>query len=93
MIIYIDSEFKCHTENADGRRAFESDFFDGKCKTFVEGYIYVPEGETWVREDGESFNGIMIAPWKDYSILAMAQSAYEDGQINILTEVEGALGI
>lgn len=93
MKIYIDYDFKCHTEDGGTMREFEVPFFDGKSKIFVEGFRFVPQGETWTREDGTEFHGEMIAPWKDYSLLEMAQSAYEDGQNNILTEVEGALGL
>ena len=76
--IYIDSEFCCHTANPDGTfREVETDFFDGKCGTFVEGYRFVPAGETWVRSDGKVFRGEMIAPWKDYNELAAAQEQYE----------------
>ena len=78
MIIYIDDNYKCHTEPAEGLRAFELPFFEGKCKRFVEGYRYVPEGETWTREDGEVFSGEMIAPHEDYAILEAAQAIYEE---------------
>ena len=77
MKIYIDSNFKCYTASAEGRREFDAEFFDGKCKAFIEGYRYVPPGETWIRTDGVTFPGEMISPWKDYSILATAQEAYE----------------
>ena len=77
MIAYIDSEYKCHTTAAEGRRAVETDFFDNKCPAFIEGYRYIPEGETWTRSDGTVFGGEMIAPWKDSSILAAYQEQYE----------------
>ena len=77
MIAYIDSEYKCHTTAAEGRRAVETDFFDSKCPAFIEGYRYIPEGETWTRSDGTVFNGEMIAPWKDSNILAAYQEQYE----------------
>lgn len=78
MKMYIDSECRCHTSNPDGTfREVETDFFDGKCGTFVEGYRFVPTGETWVRSDGKVFRGEMIAPWKDYGELAAAQTQYE----------------
>ena len=58
MKVYIDSEFKCHTENPGNTfREMETSFFDGKCTAFIEGYILKPDGETWVREDGEVFSG------------------------------------
>lgn len=78
MKIYIDSEFKCHTTNPGGNfREVETDFFDGKCDTFIEGYRFVPAGETWVRSDGKVFRGEMIAPWQSYNDLAAAQAQYE----------------
>jgi hypothetical protein len=75
--IYLDSDFKCHV-TADGTMtAIETDFFDGKCDTFVEGYRFVPNGEAWTRPDGDVFYGEMIAPWKSYDELAGAQAQYE----------------
>lgn len=82
--IYIDDDFKCHTTNPDGtfREVVLSDsaktFFVDKCTTFIEGYLLKPEGETWVREDGEVFSGgEMITPWKNYDLLEAAQVQYE----------------
>lgn len=75
--IYIDFEFKCHTSNDGTMRVVETDFFDGKCDAFVEGYRLVPNGESWTREDGTVFHGEMIAPWKPYNELAAAQQQYE----------------
>lgn len=87
MTIYIDADFKCHTSAAEGRREFEAEFFDGKCGAFVEGYRYVPAGETWTRTDGVAFAGEMISPWKDYSILAAAQAAYEQARNESAAEI------
>lgn len=75
--IYIDSDFKCHVTDDGTLTAVETDFFDGKCDTFVEGYRFVPAGESWTRSDGKVFKGEMIAPWKPYSELAAAQAQYE----------------
>lgn len=78
MKIYIDADFKCHTTNPDGTfRERETDFFDGKCDTFIEGYRHIPSGESWTRSDGVAFQGEMIAPWKPYDQLAAAQAQYE----------------
>ena len=76
-MIYIDSEYRCYAEPAEGLAAVEVPFFEGKCRRFIEGYRYVPEGETWVREDGEVFHGEMIAPHVDYALLAAYQEQYE----------------
>ena len=77
MKIYIDSDYKCHTSDGGAMTAVEVEFFDGKCKAFIEGYRFIPEGETWIREDGVAFTGEMIAPWKDYNILMAYQEQYE----------------
>lgn len=91
MKIYIDSEFKCHTSNPDGTfREVETDFADGKCDAFIEGYRFVPAGETWVRSDGKVFRGEMIAPWRDYNELDTAQREYERER---LADAENALAI
>lgn len=76
--LYYDSEFKCHTTNPDGIfQEFETEFFDGKCDTFVGGYVFIPDDETWTREDGKTFAGRRIFPWKDYSELDAAQREHE----------------
>ena len=94
MTIYIDSDYKCHLSNDGTRRAFDMPFFDGKCTEFIEGYRYVPSGETWTRADGEVFAGEMIAPWRDYDQLCKVQLEYEVAQYEAaLSEIETALGV
>lgn len=82
MKIYINhNTFKCHTTNPDGTfLEAETDFFDGKCRQYIEGYRFVPSGESWVREDGEVFTGEMVAPWRPYEILTEFQALYEEEQ-------------
>lgn len=76
--IYIDSDYRCHTSNHDGTfREVETNFFDGKCDEFIEGYRYVPDGENWTRNDGAMFTGEMIAPAVDYEPLEIAQIQHE----------------
>lgn len=82
--IYRDSEFKCHVANDGTMIAVETDFFDGKCDTFVEGYRCIPSGESWTRSDGVVFTGEMIAPWKPYGELAAAQAQYEADQAELI---------
>ena len=97
MTIYIDSDYKCYASVADGRRAVETNFFDGKCPEWIESYRFVPEGETWTREDGEEFLGEMVTPWKDLSEAYTAQTAYLERQNAqyeaALSEIEVALGV
>ena len=86
--IYIDSDFKCHLADDGTMTAVETDFFDGKCDAFIEGYRFVPSGESWTREDGVVFNGEMISPWKDYNELDAAQREYEK---ELLAEYESLI--
>ena len=85
-MIYIDSDYKCHVSPGDGLRAVETDFFDGKTEAYIEGYRFVPAGETWVREDGEAFRGEMVSPWTDWQKLDKAQGAFERKEYGVLTK-------
>ena len=80
MTVYIDADFKCHVSDDGTMTAVETDFFDGKCAAYIEGYRYVPSGEVWTRPDGVVFHGEMVAPWKDWRQLDEAQRVYEKGQ-------------
>lgn len=96
MTIYIDSDYKCYVSAADGRRAIETEFFNGKCAEWIESYRFVPAGETWTREDGEVFTN-MTAPWKDLSEAYTAQADYAT-RLNkqyeaALTAIENALEV
>jgi hypothetical protein len=96
MTIYIDSDYKCYVSASDGRRAIEVNDFNGKCPEWIESYRFVPEGETWTREDGEVFTN-MAAPWKDLGEAYAAQTAYvaaQNAQYEAaLSEIEVALGV
>ena len=78
-IIYIDSENKCHSENDGTMVEFETDFFDDKCDTFINGY------KCEVYEDS-----INIYPCKPYRELEQAQRIYEKTQFS---EIQSALTI
>ena len=78
MIIYLDGDYKCHVASDGTMKEAETSFFDGKCKTVIEGYRYVPAGEMWTREDGMEFPGEMISPWRDYALLEEFQQQYEE---------------
>ena len=76
--IHIDSEHKCHVANDGTMVAVETDFFDGKCDAFVEGYCY---------ENGK------IYPWKSYSELDAAQREYEQEQAATNVEALKIMGV
>lgn len=95
--IYIDSEFKCHISDDGTMTVVETDFFDGKCDIFIEGYRFIPDGASWTRSDGTVFKGEMIAPWKDFRELSLAQRKYEKVLLaeyeTALSNIEAALGV
>ena len=104
MLIYIDTDYKCHTAPGPGLTAVETNYFDGKCAAYIEGYRFVPSGYTWVRSDGVIFQGEMVAPWKPWEELDAAQREYEREQYAAVTaqnaeyeaalsEIETALGV
>lgn len=90
MTIYIDPEFKCHVSDDGTMTAIDTEFFDGKCQEFIEGYRFVPEGMTWLRADWTLFEGEMICPWKPYAGLAYAQALHE---IRVREEALAVLGV
>ncbi len=91
--IYIDSEFKCHPLPGDDMVPVETNFFDSKCDAYVEGYRYIPSGETWARADGAVFYGEMIAPWKSWTELDAAQREYERQMLAEYSEALKVLGV
>lgn len=98
MKIYLDTDFHCHvSEDETTVMSAETDFFDDKCQEYIEGYRYVPEGQTWTRSDGVLFAGQMAAPWKDWRELDAAQREYERELVGeyeaALSEIEVALGV
>lgn len=102
--IYLDSNFKCHTSSTEGLTQIETNAFDGKCNVYIQGYRFIPAGQTWTRADGVVFTGEMIAPWKPWAELDTAQREYEREQYQTvaaqnteyeaaLSEIEAALGV
>lgn len=80
MKIFIDSQFRCNLSPGEGLREIETGFFDDKCTAFVQGYRYIPAGDSWIRSDGVVFTGEMIAPAENIKWLEAAQAAYEEAQ-------------
>lgn len=91
--VFLDEGYKCHAADDGMMRPVETDFFDGKCDAYIEGFRLVPEGEVWTREDGAVFRGQMISPWKDHSRLEMAQRDYERQLLAEYAEALKVLGV
>ena len=84
--IYVDSNGHCHRIDDGTMTAVETDFFIGKCDTWVEGYCYdTSKGYT------------QIYPWKPLAELDSAQREYEREMLadyeSALAEIEAALGV
>ena len=83
MKVYVDSEFHCHTSNPDGTfREVNHPFFDGKCKTSIEGYCY-----------DDSKGSPAIYPWKPYEELDNAQRQYEREKLKEYEESLKVMGV
>ena len=91
MVVYLDAYYRCYVTHGQNRVAVETDFFDGKCQAYIEGYRFVPDGETWVREDGVMFRGEMITPWKPWEELDDAQREYERQRVSEMAAENEAL--
>ena len=92
MKIYIDNNYCCHTVFAEGRIEYDVPFFNNKCKTFIEGYRFIPEGATWQRADGAIFHGEMITPAVNAAALQKAQEQYEE-DLAQMSDMQTALEI
>lgn len=91
--IYLDAEFRCHIANDGSMTPIETDFFDDKCDELVYGYRFIPAGESWTREDGEVFDGEMIAPFEDFDTLDNFQRNYEWDQMADMKQALTVLGV
>lgn len=77
MVIYLDTDYRCHLTSSPGMQAIETNVFDGKCQIYIEGHRFIPAGQSWTRSDGVVFNGEMVSAWRDISELEKAQFEYE----------------
>ena len=90
--IYVDADCKCHVTDDGIVTAVQTDFFDGKCDNFIAGYRLIPEGTSWIREDGVVIQGLTIFPWEDYQILQAYQKQYETMSAE-MADMQNALAV
>lgn len=93
MIVYVDKSHRFRTEPTDGCREMDLPFFDGKCKEFIEGHMFLFEGETWTNDEGEIFEGEMMSTWMDSAELIRLQQAYEKELIHTYEESLKTVGV
>lgn len=74
MRIYVDinNDFKCYTSNAGAMREIDLEFFDGKCKAFIEGFRCIPS------TDAAGNEICTVFAWREFSLLEEFQRQYEE---------------
>jgi len=82
--IYVDFENRCHVADDGTMTAVETDFFDGKCEAYVEGYCM---------EISEAGKIQKVYPWKPDSELETAQQIYERALIVDMRSALNKLGV
>lgn len=91
--IYLDLEYKCHSNGGEGLTAVETELFDGLCAEMIECFRFVPFGAVWTREDGKVFEGEMKSPWRSLDEADRAQRAYEKQLLAEYAEALKVLGV
>lgn len=81
MIIYIDADYRAYTEPEDGRAAVETSAFDSMPAPVIECHRYIPEGKTWISQDGLEIHGEFIQMCVSKQELDAAQREYERQQL------------
>lgn len=75
--IYIDSDYMCHLENADGRTSIETDVFDGVVDATIPYYRFIPQGEEWTDpKKGRVIHGLFIQATDSAMIDRIAQQVH-----------------
>ena len=91
--VFLDEGYKCHAADDGMMRPVETDFFDGKCDAYIEGFRLVPEGDAWIREDGTVFKGLMISPCRPFAELDALQREHERQMLAEYAEALKVLGV
>lgn len=90
MQVYLDEKYCCYVQQNEHktRTPCEVLALTGKCRTYVEGMRYVPQGAVWTRDDGVQFDGAMLTPHQPYDGLLLAQGAYEDALATLRADLQ-----
>ena len=92
MVVYIDADYRVHTESGDGRETVETTVFDGMPEPVIDCHRYVPGGRQWVRPDGVMIYGEFVQMCVSKQELDAAQRAFERQQLaDMAAELADAL--
>ena len=75
--LYLDTDFRLHIEPFEGFRSIETDKFDNYCDELTECYRYIPQGDFWVKPNGEIIYGEFIQPWCKTDKAEVIQMTYD----------------
>ena len=84
--IYIDADYMCLLENAQGRTAVETNVFDGVVNDAIPYYRYIPQEQTYTDKRGRTLHGLFIQATDSAMIDRITQSA-------IMSDMQNALSI
>ena len=93
MTYYLDADYRLHIQQEEGMIPWEDEYglFRNRSDAFIEGYRVVPQGHTWVREDGDVFEGFMMAPAVHYESLALADANQTVDDMTLALETLGVV--
>lgn len=87
--IYLDFDFICHADYAEGRTPVETAALDNVCDAALPCYIYVPEGKSYTKPNGNTVKGEFVQCFDSRAAdlirvqyeaqLAAAAAAYTEG--------------
>lgn len=84
--IYLDSDYMCHLEDAQGRTPIETDVFDGTVDGAIPYYRYIPQGEEWTNpKSGAVLHGLFIQATDSNAIDRIIQQAFFADMQNALS--------
>ena len=93
-IIYLDSEYMCHTNNDGTMRSVETDVLDNYCDNALELVRFVPQDETWERPDGRIIHGIFVQETDGSKVFAYQRQYEEDqAQMKDMAQALAILGV
>ena len=73
--IYLDADYMCHLEDAQGRTPIETDVFDGAVDATIPYYRYIPQGEEYTDDKGRVFYGMFVQAMNSTAIDSINRQA------------------
>lgn len=91
MTLWIDDNFRAHTESGAGRTEITTDIFDDMPPVVAKCYIYVPAGQSYTKPNGNTVVGEFVQLAVPEKELDDTQRAYEREQYQTLAAENATL--